>query len=412
MEHPSPAPSTGETLARQIQPLIDALPRDDNRAVAAVDLLLREALARRASDLHLECKRDGMLVKMRLDGRLHVAARLGLDWRDALLTRLKVMARLIVYRTRTPQDGRLEVEWEGRPVPCRVSTLPTLHGEKVVVRLAESRQAEMNLRDLGMDEDLQDRVGRLLDASQGALLLTGPASSGKTTTIYAMLRAIHQRRGESANIVTLEDPIEADLGIVSQTQVEAEQGLTFESGLRSLLRQDPEVIMIGEIRDAATAQIAIQAALTGHLLISTVHSGRAPGVFVRLIHMGVEPFLAASAIRAVLAQRLVRRLCPDCRQPRSSREQGPLPAPFDTLETWWEPQGCPRCASIGLQGRIALFETLEVDDPLRELILERAPEVRFRELLDAQGWEGLTRDAKAKIAHGLTSPQEAMLCLA
>jgi len=406
------SPSAVETLARDIQPRVDALPRDDERAVAAVDLLLREALTRRASDLHLECNRDTLLVKMRLDGRLYVAARFGLDWRDALLTRLKVMARLIVYRTRTPQDGRLEIEWEGRPVPCRVSTLPTLHGEKVVVRLAESRQAEMDLPDLGMDEALQNRVGRLLDASQGALLLTGPASSGKTTTIYAMLRAIHRRRGEAANIVTLEDPIEADLGVVSQTQVEVEQGLTFESGLRSLLRQDPEVIMIGEIRDAATAQIAIQAALTGHLLISTVHSGRAPGVFVRLIHMGVEPFLAASAIRAVLAQRLVRRLCPDCRQPRSSREQGALPVPFDTLDTWWEPRGCPRCASIGLQGRIALFETLEVDDRLRELILERAPEIRFREHLAACGWEGLAQDARNKIAQGMISPQEALFRLA
>jgi general secretion pathway protein E len=398
-------------LQQQLHPLLEALAPGDNRVVEAVELLLREALRRRASDLHLECKRDDVLVKFRLDGRLHVAARLDRAFRDLFLTRLKVMAQLVIYQTFTPQDGRFEMEWEGRPIQCRVAFLPTLHGEKVVVRLPERRQAEMELQDLGMNDAVRARVERLLRRSQGAVVLTGPSSSGKTTTIYAMLKAIWRLRGESANIATLEDPIEADLGVVSQTQVRADQGMTFEQGLRTLLRQDPDVLMIGEVRDAVTAQIAIQAALTGHLVINTIHSGRASGVFARLLNMGVEPYLVASAVMGVIAQRLVRQLCPKCRAERSRPACEAPPAPLDKLERWWEPVGCAECEGIGYRGRTGVFEMLEMDEGLRDLVLARAPESRIRALLAAGGIPGLASDAAGKVSLGVTSPEEALMCL-
>jgi general secretion pathway protein E len=405
------SPEALTPLQQQIHPLLGVLAPGDNRVVEAVELLLREALRRRASDLHLECKRDDVLVKFRLDGRLHVAARLDRAFRDLFLTRLKVMAQLVIYQTFTPQDGRFEMEWEGRPIQCRVAFLPTLHGEKVVVRLPERRQAEMELQDLGMNDAVRARVERLLRRSQGAVVLTGPSSSGKTTTIYAMLKAIWRLRGESANIATLEDPIEADLGVVSQTQVRADQGMTFEQGLRTLLRQDPDVLMIGEIRDATTAQIAIQAALTGHLVINTIHSGRASGVFARLLNMGVEPYLVASAVMGVIAQRLVRQLCPKCRAERSRPPCGAPPAPLDALQRWWEPVGCAECEGIGYRGRTGVFEMLEMDEGLRDLVLARAPESRIRALLAAGGIPDLASDASGKVALGITSPEEVLMCL-
>ncbi|HUT23615.1 MAG TPA: GspE/PulE family protein, partial [Sumerlaeia bacterium] len=390
-----------------VQPLLDAVPHDENRAVRVVDLLLREALRRAASDLHLECKRDVVLAKLRVDGQLHLAARIDRSMRDSLLTRLKVMAELVIYQTMTPQDGRIEIEWEGGQIQCRVAFLPTLHGEKVVVRLPERSQAEMELSDLGMGHEMLERVEQLVRRSQGAIFLTGPSSSGKTTTIYAMLKAIWRLRGEAANIATLEDPIEADLGVVSQTQVRPHQGMTFEQGLRTLLRQDPDVMMIGEVRDATTAQIAVQAALTGHLVISTVHSGRASGVFVRLVNMGVEPFLVASSVMAVIAQRLVRRLCPECRKMAT----GPSPL-LEELDRWWEPQGCAACDNIGYRGRVGVFEMLEVDEAIRELVMARAPESRFHDLLREIGAGDLAQDAAAKVAAGMTSPEEILACLA
>jgi len=395
------------SLEASVQPLLDAVPHDENRAVRMVDLLLREALRRAASDVHLECKRDVVLAKLRIDGQLHLAARIDRSMRDSLLTRLKVMAELVIYQTMTPQDGRIEIEWEGGRIQCRVAFLPTLHGEKVVVRLPERSQAEMELSDLGMGHEMLERVEQLVRRSQGAVFLTGPSSSGKTTTIYAMLKAIWRLRGEAANIATLEDPIEADLGVVSQTQVRPHQGMTFEQGLRTLLRQDPDVMMIGEVRDATTAQIAVQAALTGHLVISAVHSGRASGVFVRLVNMGVEPFLVASSVMAVIAQRLVRRLCPECRKMAT----GPSPL-LEELDRWWEPQGCAACDYIGYRGRVGVFEMLEVDEAIRELVMARAPESRFHDLLREIGAGDLAQDAAAKVAAGITSPEEILACLA
>ncbi|MBN1866548.1 type II/IV secretion system protein [Candidatus Sumerlaeota bacterium] len=394
-------------LLEQIAPLIESVPRDENRAVEVVNRLLNEALRRDASDLHLECKRDALVAKMRLDGRLHVAARIGLDLRSAVLTRLKVMSQLVIYQSSLPQDGRFEMEWQGTPIQCRVAFLPTLHGEKVVIRLPERGRARMELADLGMREDFLKGVEEVLEGAQGAVLLTGPSSSGKTTTIYAMLKALWRMRGEAANIATLEDPIEADLGVVSQTQVRAEQGLTFEKGLRTLLRQDPDVMMIGEMRDAATAHTGIEAALTGHLVISTIHSGRASGVFVRLLDMGVEPYLVASAVRAAIAQRLVRRLCAHC---RIERPETPT-APFAGVEKSFGPGSCEACDGIGYKGRTGVFESIRMDDALSRLILDRAPESRLRDLLSRVGNFDMTADLAAKVREGATSVQEALLCL-
>lgn len=395
------------TLFDEVNARVHEIPAGGNRAVEIVDYLLRDSLKRGASDLHIECKRDEVLVKMRLDGRLYIACRLESEIRGLILTRLKVMAKLVIYQHLTPQDGRIEITEAERTYSCRVAFLPTLHGEKVVIRLPESRQAEMELIDLGMGDKMLGAIERQLKRSFGTILLTGPSSSGKTTTIYAMLKAIYRLRGEAANIMTLEDPIEADLGIVSQTQVRADQGLTFEQGLRSILRQDPEVIMIGEIRDAVTAHIAMQAGLTGHLVISTIHSGRASGVFARLLHIGIEPFLIASAVSAVIAQRLVRRLCPKCKIERNTGQSAPLASPFDKIVKWCEPGGCPACEETGFRGRTGAFELLEMTERLRDMILTRQAESVIRELLHESG-NTLERDLIAKVASGETAPEEAL----
>ena len=395
-------------IESRLAPLIASIPQDADRAVRLVDLLLTEALCIGVSDIHLECRRDALLVKMRLDGRLHLAAQLGSTVRDAVLSRLKVMAKLVIYKSRLPQDGRLDYSWGGETVACRVAFLPSLHGEKVVIRLPDRRQAEMELADLGMREKMLGQVESLLQKNQGAILLTGPSSSGKTTTIYAMLKALSRLRGDSSNIVTLEDPIEADLGMVTQTQVETEQGMTFEQGLRTLLRQDPDVIMIGEIRDFPTAQIAIQAGLTGHLVISTLHCGRASSVFTRLVQMGIEPYMVAASIRAALAQRLVRKLCPACKVKNLERETMSGRGVPSSPGHCWKPVGCPECGGIGYRGRIGLFELIEMDEALRRMILSHVSESEIRAYLAESGVAGLEQDAADKAGQGWTSLEEAL----
>jgi general secretion pathway protein E len=368
-----------EMLAREVAG-VD--PRNPDAAVILADRLIRRALDLRASDLHFHPQANALSVRIRVDGVLHPAARIPAELRELIITRLKVMAKLVVYQRQLPQDGRIHWTPEtpgiaapaGEPVLLRVSFLPTLHGEDVVVRLPEGASAALELSSLGMAETTLRRLDRLLDLEQGVVLLTGPSGCGKTTTIYAMLRAIHQRRGNAAHTLTLEDPIEQDLAFAGQVSIRTDQGLGWTTALRSVLRQDPNVILIGEIRDRETAEIAIQAGLTGHLVISTVHSGRCVGVLVRMVQMDIEPFLVASAITATLAQRLVRRLCPACRRHTPAPREAVVHFGLAEDEVLWSAPGCPECGGTGGRGRIGIFELLVLDTAVRERVMRRASE--------------------------------------
>lgn len=360
---------TGENmkteLAHDIQARLDGLAQSDNWAVEAADLLLEAAGEAECSDLHLTCTRDAVLARVRRDGTLVPIARIHPRHRDYLLARFKVLARLPAFVRHEPQDGRIEwrsaagASTSAEPVILRVSFLPTIHGESMVIRFPEARALAEGggLDSLGMPEDVRRAAEGLVMRQEGTLLLTGPSSSGKTTTIYAMLEHIHQRQGDRANIVTIEDPIERDLGFASQVQVNEAQGVGFARALRAALRQDPNVLMIGEIRDAETARVAIQAGMTGHFVISTLHAGRAAQVFSRLVSVGIEPYMMASAMTGALAQRLARKLCQQCRRPDGRG---------------WTTEGCAACGFTGYEGRIAIFELIAVDEPLREAILARS----------------------------------------
>jgi len=429
-------------------------PKNPDAAVILADWLIARALALRASDIHLHPRARDLLVRFRVDGRLLIAALVPSALGDPLVTRLKVMARLVVYQRTSPQDGRIDWRTEtasrtlleklgleqtaessgsgSLATALRASFLPTLHGEDVVIRLPESAAAPLELAGLGMSGPTIERVRGLLALEQGTILLTGPSSSGKTTTIYAMLREIHALRGDAAHVLTIEDPIEQDLPFAGQVTVRADQGLGWTAALRSVLRQDPNVILIGEIRDRETAEIAIQAGMTGHLVISTIHSGRAAGVLVRLIHMNVEPFLVASSVTAVLAERLARRACPSCRKPAppdalpeiverlkktipanaaagssgGSLSEGGAHKNSGGAPGFVTAPGCAQCAGTGSRGRTGLFELLAVTPEIRELVLARATEAALQQKAYPGGGDALLSDALAQAAQGYISIEE------
>jgi type II secretory ATPase GspE/PulE/Tfp pilus assembly ATPase PilB-like protein len=387
-----------------LQPQLDALavPGPDQIG-RLVDVILADAVRRSASDVHLEPTHSALEVRYRLDGVLHRSATLRRDLAPNVVARLKVLAELLTYRLDIPQEGRISSAGSPHGVDMRVSTFPTVHGEKVVVRLFDPTGRTLDLEQLGLRADLQDSLRAMLRERSGSVLLTGPSGSGKTTTIYACLRHLVAASGGGRHIVTIEDPVEQVLEGVSQSQARPGSEFDFPRGLRSLLRQDPEVIMVGEVRDSATAATAIEAALTGHLVLSTVHAGSACGVIGRLLDMGVEPYLLTSALKGVLNQRLVRRLCPACsrsREPSGTRGQGParLAGPTEAV-------GCDRCAGTGYQGRLLLAELLTPDDRLRRGILARSDTA---ELEAAAGEDRPTLWAAAEqaVADGATAWQE------
>jgi general secretion pathway protein E len=370
----------------ELQTQLDALARAGlERASRLVETILRDAVRRAASDVHLEPTHSAVEVRYRLDGVLHHVASLDRDLAPNFVARLKVLAELLTYRVDVPQEGAIRDAAGGYGVEMRVSTFPTIHGEKVVVRLFDPTGRLLDLDDLGLAPDLLRALTELVRERTGAVLLTGPSGSGKTTTIYACLRHLVRAAGASRHLVTIEDPVEQVLEGVSQSQARPGTEFDFARGLRSLLRQDPEVIMIGEVRDPETAGIAVEAALTGHLVFSTLHAGSACGVIGRLLDMGVEPYLLTSGIRAILNQRLVRRLCPEC----SAR-----------------PGGCDRCAGTGYRGRLLLAELVTLDAPLRQAILARSDTATL-EAVASQAERRTLRAAAAKaVADGLTTPAE------
>ena len=387
--------------------LVRQLEASDTGVIDAVDTAIRQADYHRASDVHLEPWDDCLLLRYRIDGILHEVARIPRQYQPKIIARVKVLARMVVYQKDLPQDGRIDAGESRCGQEMRVSTFPTVYGEKVVIRLLGARRDLLELDSLGFRTEVVSRLRELIFRPQGTLLLTGPSSSGKTTTIYALLHEIIEHRQPAAHIVTIEDPVEYRLGKISQTEVKPHAGFTFESALRSMLRQDPEVIMVGEIRDAETARTAIQAGLTGHLVISTIHSGTAAGVFTRLLDMGIEPFLIASSVSGVLAQRLARVNCPDC---TSEYEPDSLLAGRFALAgkevRLCKGAGCDECQGIGYRDRTAIGELLLVNEEIADLVLARS---RTRTLHDAalrNRMVALAEDGVEKAKNGITTLEE------
>ncbi len=391
----------------QIEDLLDT--NDEAPIIRFVNSLLTQAYRQRASDIHIEPFENEVAVRYRVDGILYEVQRPPYSALSNIISRLKIMATLDIAEKRLPQDGRFSVRIAGKQADIRMSTLPTAFGERVVLRLLDKSVGVLGLEDIGVDSDMLPQIKKMIQKSHGIFLVTGPTGAGKTTTLYSALSAINSRE---QNIITVEDPIEYQLPGVGQIQVNPKIDLSFAQGLRSILRQDPDVIMVGEIRDSETAKIAVQAALTGHLVFSTLHTNDAAGALARLVEMGVEPFLAASALVGVLAQRLVRTICPHCRVSYIPDKQL-LTELFDGAEVpsqavFYRGRGCSHCMKVGYLGRTGLYELLEVTDPIRQLVTGNADAATIRQKALAMGMRPLREAGLAKVLAGQTTVEEVL----
>ena len=361
---------------------LDDLHAQANQApvIKLVNSLLIDALRTQASDVHVESTASGLRVRFRLDGVLQDISNLARQYQSAVISRIKIMAGLNIAERRLPQDGRARVRLADREIDLRVSTLPSLHGEGVVLRILDHGATARDLAELGMAPDVEARFNKLVSRSSGIILVTGPTGSGKTTTLYGALTRVNR---PGIKIVTVEDPVEYQIEGVTQIPVNRKAGFTFASALRSILRHDPDVIMVGEMRDRETAELAIQAALTGHLVLSTLHTNDAPGGVTRLVNMGIEPYLVAATVQAILAQRLVRVLCALCKG-----------------------KGCDACANTGFKGRTGIFELLTMSDALRKQVVDRAADDTIRATAIAEGMKRLKEDGERKVTEGITTEAE------
>ena len=393
-------------LAGDLSTTADLLDSDDEAPVIKlINGLIAEAIRNRGSDIHVEPFEDSLSVRLRIDGVLKEVLALPARTAPVLVSRIKVMARLDIAEKRVPQDGRISLTLGGRAIDVRVSTLPSRHGERVVLRLLDRDQARFSIEDLGMPQEVRTRFEDVLQEPNGVILVTGPTGSGKTTTLYAGLSMLNDR---SRNILTVEDPVEYALDGVGQTQVNTKVGMTFAAGLRAMLRQDPDVVMVGEIRDVETAEIAVQASLTGHLVLSTVHTNSAISAITRLRDMGVESFLLSSTVKAILAQRLVRRLCTNCCTPVDTPDAMVVDATADKRSVrQYTAKGCDACAYTGYKGRIGIYELVRVDGTLRTMIHDQASENQMADhaFKDAQSLLGA---GLSLVADGTTSLEEVL----
>lgn len=373
--------------------------------IELVDALLHKAIAQRASDVHLESQQHGLRVRFRVDGILYDQEMFDVAIMHQIISRIKVLASIDIAQNRVPQDGKFNMLLHNTHIDLRISTFPTVHGQKVVIRILDPSVDTILIEQLGMNETLQEQFLAMMCRAQGFFLVTGPTGSGKTTTLYAGLQHINTKQ---KNIITLEDPIEYHIEGITQGHIHPEAGFTFEKGMRALLRQDPDVVMVGEIRDYQTAQIAIQAAMTGHLVLSTLHTNDAPSVIMRLMDMGIEPFLLNASLSGVLAQRLVRVLCKECKKLRKpSRQENALCKQFDIqVDSCYDAVGCMQCFNVGYKGRIGIFELLIMTDALRNLISTQ-PSLDLVKLQAAkEGMSNLMADGLQKVAQGLISFDE------
>jgi general secretion pathway protein E len=375
-------------------------------AVVLVNELVRLAIAQRASDIHLEPKHDKLQVRLRIDGSLVDVQPVALAISPNVVSRVKVLAKMDIAERRVPQDGQIALEFDGKRVHLRASTFPATQGEKVVLRILSSQQL-LTFDQLGFDDKAKATLREVVHRPQGFVVTSGPTGAGKTSTLYALLQLIDPRE---VNVVTLEDPIEVELYGITQGQVHVRSGFTFATGLRAILRQDPDVILVGEIRDAETAGIAMQAALTGHLVLSTLHTSDTVETMVRLVDLGVEPWIVANALSAVLAQRLVRVVCPSCkssaRLERDVWDGDELLVPSGTPVV--RPRGCERCMRTGYKGRTGVFEVVELDDEIRELVKAKAPSREYRELYGRRKISSLRRAGVQRVNEGVTTIDEVL----
>lgn len=380
----------------------------DGTVVAVVDRIIEEAIRLGASDIHIEPYEKYLRVRYRLDGVLHGVDQLPVSKARPLISRIKIISQLDIAEKRRPQDGRMRVQQDGRTVDIRVSSLPTDFGEKVVLRILDKSQLRLDLARLGFESADLKTFERTIRLPYGMILITGPTGSGKTTTLYAALDHINDAR---VNITTIEDPIEYNLDGINQTQVRSDIGLTFAAALRSILRQDPNIIMVGEIRDSETAEIAVRAALTGHLVLSTLHTNDAPSAITRLIDMGIEPFLVASSVKMIIAQRLLRKLCDKCKLPHklTSVEGEELDiSGVEGSDSFYEAAGCPSCNNSGYRGRSAVYEVFQIQNELSEHIARKLSTTEIRNKALALGMITLRQAALRKAANGETSISEVL----
>jgi general secretion pathway protein E len=399
-------PAGLDSLADEIPAAADLLDsQDDAPVIRLINGVIAEAIRRSASDVHIEPFETALIIRLRIDGVLREVLSLSPRLAPLIVSRIKVMARLDIAERRVPQDGRISLALGGRTLDVRVSTLPSRGGERVVMRILDQEQAGIPLPALGMRPAVLAALEAALAEPNGVILVTGPTGSGKTTTLYAGLSRLNDA---SRNILTIEDPVEYAVPGVGQTQVNAKVGMTFAAGLRAILRQDPDVVMVGEIRDVETAQIAIQASLTGHLVLSTVHTNDAAGAVTRLRDMGVEPFLLASSVRLILAQRLVRRLCPHCRRAEPADAATARLAGVAEGQMLYRAQGCAQCGQTGYVGRVGVYEAIRVDKTIRRLISEGAAEDEIARTAREAGGGTLAQEARACVLEGLTTVEEAL----
>jgi type IV pilus assembly protein PilB len=384
-------------------------PMEDAPAARMLDLVMIQAIRDRASDIHFEPDEKALGVRFRIDGFLYESLTLPKQIHPALTSRIKILAEMDIAETRLPQDGNFNVKLEKRSFEIRVSTFPTIYGENVVLRILDQTSTFFKLEDLGFSEEVLNHFKQLVRKTNGIILVTGPTGSGKTTTLYALLNMINSK---DKNIITIEDPVEYRLALIRQTQINPKAGINFATGLRSILRQDPDIIMIGEIRDLETSEIAMQAALTGHLVLSTLHTNDAPEAISRLVDIGVEPYLISSSVIGVLAQRLVRIICPDCKvsyqaDPKVMNDLGEEVTKSKEPLTFYRGKGCKNCKQSGYWGRSGIYELLLVNEDIKKLISERASTQVIRDVAKkTAGLVPLRVDGLRKVLKGITTLDE------
>lgn len=380
---------------------------DESPVIQLVNSILQSAIGQQASDVHIDPREKGVQIRIRVDGKLQNERKLPKDIHGVLLARIKIMANLDITERRNPQDGRIRILMDLKQVDLRISTLPTIFGEKVVIRILDMNQSVTHVNQLGFSPENLNKYKKMIQSPHGLVLITGPTGSGKSSTLYASLNKLNN---EDVNIVSIEDPVEYQLEGINQVQVNTAAGMTFASGLRSILRQDPNIIMVGEIRDKETAEIAVRASLTGHLVLSTLHTNDSVGTLMRLIDMGVEPFLVASSLTGVVSQRLVRKICRDCRTEVdvTKREEEIFEAHGMQVEKLYRGVGCSSCYMTGYRGRIAIQEVLTIDEEMRRALLNGEPITHLYDMAKKNGTMPLLDDGLQKVRQGITTTEEVL----
>lgn len=373
--------------------------------IRLVNSIIERAVVEGASDIHLEPSEGDMNIRMRVDGRLHSMLQVPRDLQESVVSRMKIMGRMDIAEHRIPQDGRAEIRIKSKDIDLRLSTLPTIYGEKIVIRLLNREAALLDRAGIGIRSDDSKKMDRLLQHNSGVILLVGPTGSGKSSTMYTMIKELNQ---DTVNLITLEDPVEYHVDGITQVQINEKTGMTFANGLRAILRQDPDIICVGEIRDGETAEIAMRAAMTGHLVISTLHTEDAISAIDRLRDMGVEPYLIAGGLRGIISQRLVRKICPNCKEAYEPAEDKMELMGFDPMShnTFYHGKGCPLCFHSGYRGRTGVFEFLMMNEKIRTCITETADKQTLRKVMKESDFVSMAEHAKELVINGVTTVEE------